>query len=324
MLRQLCYSRRDIGLIWNTINQRTLSLEGFASGVPITTLDAQYNEIKGGGKGYATYDDLLHLNEQGLKEQYGQLYDSISAAARHLDVVKNAQVTRPRDAGQRRVPTRHRRRAASVPTTISFNPSEEGDVVRVTNPFLLEHMFTTEDEEPQQEYDPDHNSHDLSGDTLRRLASTTPYPPTLRVARKNEEENQKSRLVLLFRAFEPVHGFRARRFAQNDNIPAPPVVGTVEFKALVWPHLHRSIYCNSSFLSLTSSSKDALRRIELEFSKDGTERHFAIFSFDAVLQSAERRYGAGNGFYHVRSFFEKDEISSLPDGYTGPSEVRLI
>lgn len=325
MCRLLNYSRQSVGLIWNKINERKLRREGFSAGVPLTTLDAQYNEIKGGGKGYACFNELLHLNEQGLKGQYTQTYNNVVRTARRLRLYKATRTARDRNPGQHRAQLRRRRRAASLPTTISVESLESSDQddLPVTNPFLLNHMFRIEEEgEHQQDHGPNHTIHNPGPtNTLRRMASTTPYPPVLRVTRKAEAD-KKSRLVLLFRAFEPEHGFRARCFLQNNNIPAPPVAGTKEFKDLVWPHLHRSVYCDSSFVSLTSSSKDALRRIELDFSKDGTERSLAIFSFDAVLETAVKRYGSGSGFYHVRSFFEKDDISDLPDGYTGPSEVR--
>ena len=100
--------------------------------------------------------------------------------------------------------------------------------------------------------------------------------PKLMIEIDGEESQTRRHPTLLYRAFDPSHGFVARRFLQTDNIPDPPSVTSKEFNQDVSAHLDPDNRTNGPFLSFTQFPQVALKMIQ----KPGIAKSFAVFLFN--------------------------------------------
>ena len=120
--------------------------------------------------------------------------------------------------------------------------------------------------------------------------------PRLRLQFNSEGKLVQTRPRLLFRAFNPNHRLRARRFlAESTDIPAPPDYDTAEFHDIVTKHLFEDKTFASPFISFTESPTRALEII----AKAKCSLSLAIIDYNELEADMKRRFGCGNGLWLV-------------------------
>lgn len=104
--------------------------------------------------------------------------------------------------------------------------------------------------------------------------------PLLFTNEADENGKQTKHPVLLFRAFNPNTGFRARRFAGSEKITSPPAFLSSEFRRDIEKHLRFDTEHDSPFLSLTASSRRAFNIVL----RSKAETHFAVFTYSGLRE----------------------------------------
>lgn len=311
------YERKHVGPIWSQIFRTQLTVEGFNDGIPATTLDAQYQELKGGGVGYEIYTHINDATQESIERQYGAYLDEIRQAILHLDLRITFRASRLSRPARRINPPRRPAQRRAIPASIA---SEEDSAIS-----------NSESVRPElQQFAFHHSPYFTNRDPVQAAhaceRSETPVPPILNISTDRYGVASRQHPLLLFRATPTITSFCSRKF---DNwsmvIPHPPVFGSQEFKDIVWPHLERDRSYPSPFISFAQNPRNAVRRIELTRSEEVEKKMFlAIFAFNDLEADAKEQYGEATGPYLVRSLFSAKEISDLPDGYKGTGEVSLV
>lgn len=127
--------------------------------------------------------------------------------------------------------------------------------------------------------------------------------------------NTRRHPTMLFRAFEPAHNFKARRFV-SAPVTTPPAFLSDDFRTEVEPHLNKDETFLSPFISTTESSHNALR---LAKRSSGT-RGFAVFHYDEVYSMRSKKNSAGP--WLVPTICKK-HLLELPGGYRGRGELLI-
>ncbi|KAL2439104.1 hypothetical protein ABEF95_015919 [Exophiala dermatitidis] len=125
----------------------------------------------------------------------------------------------------------------------------------------------------------------------------------LRISFDNQGRRVHTHPRLLFRAFEPAHGLKARRYLDDSfesAIPPPPAFGTSAFRHLVEQHL-REVPFSSPFLSWSQNPRRALDLIE----KGVKPRFLAVIDYNDYCEELESRFGRGVGLWLVPSICER-------------------
>ncbi|EHY52357.1 hypothetical protein ABEF92_007846 [Exophiala dermatitidis] len=125
----------------------------------------------------------------------------------------------------------------------------------------------------------------------------------LRISFDNQVRRVHTHPRLLFRAFEPAHGLKARRFLDDSSesaIPPPPAFGTSAFRHLVEQHL-REVPFSSPFLSWSQNPRRALDLIE----KGAKPRFLAVIDYNDYCEELESRFGRGVGLWLVPSICQR-------------------
>lgn len=177
-------------------------------------------------------------------------------------------------------------------------------------------------------------------DTLEALdendfsKSASRLKPRLKIQFNSKGTAAPKRPRLLFRAFDPQHGLRARRFLNSSGeIPSPPGYETRAFSELASRHLFENKAFQSPFLSFTENPMRAMEII----SASKSSLSLAIIDFLDVEENLEGRFGEGNGIWLVPSVCKDHKLNRLrkihdnrPSGlkgpqkyYTGTGEVSL-
>lgn len=316
------YERKHIAPIWSHIFQNRLTFEGFTHGIPATTLDAQYQEMKGGGSGHEIHTHISDATQELVEREYRTYLDEIRQAIQRLGngiMFRSsalAKSTRPQPRARRPA----LRRAVSIPLTVvsdaTSNVEEAADRHLGLKKFAYQaNPFTTSAAHAPPTLNEDRQHH--------ARTSETPLPVALNIRTDANGTIVRPHPLLLFRATPTINHFRSRKFADRDaNIPPPPVFGSKEFKAIVWPHLERDKSYLLPFISLAQNPRNALRRVETARSEESDKKMFlTIFAFNDLQADGKNRLGSDSGPYLVRSLFTAKEISDLPDGYKGSGEV---
>jgi hypothetical protein len=139
-------------------------------------------------------------------------------------------------------------------------------------------------------------------------ATATRMNPRLSLQFNNQGKVALKRPRLLFRAFDPSHGLRARHFlAPSARITQPPSSNT-EFGDLARRHLCEDKTFSSPLLSFTQSPTRALKII----AKDKqTSKALAIIDFNDLEEKITRTYGAGNGPWFVPNVCGTHDLKNL-------------
>lgn len=165
------------------------------------------------------------------------------------------------------------------------------------------------------------------------FSRTSPYSPKLRINRDLNNRKVQERPRLLFRAFRPEHGLRARRY-QDTSLPvtSPPILGSIELKDEVLAHLSEDTTYESPFLSFTSSLKRALKIIK----QAPHVLHLAVIDYNVVQKCLEQRFGEYSIIWLVPEICKTYKLDDLKKvdcppasrsgtrdrkGYTGRDEV---
>ncbi|KIW72203.1 hypothetical protein PV04_00415 [Phialophora macrospora] len=140
-------------------------------------------------------------------------------------------------------------------------------------------------------------------------ATATRMNPRLRLRFDNQGKSAFERPRLLFRAFDPSHGLRARRFlVPSTRITQPPSYDTDEFGDLARRHLCEDKTFPSPLLSLTQNPARALKIIEKD---KQTSRGLAILDYNDLEEKMIQRYGKGNGVWLVPKVCEDHDLDNL-------------
>lgn len=313
-------TRKSLTSLFNKIHETTLAREGFRSGLKRTTLDAQFSEIKSGGKGYNIWLKVTETAPLDFEKVFPRITQKIEQAARFLRLPVRYGRSFRVSSLSRHPRLNRRRRAMSTPAmsiTESLAPesSDQELSIHEQEEWPASRLHPMADIPIRPTYDEP---------TFRDFLSATPQPPELRSNLDAQGNTTRPHPTLLFRAYTPEHQFRARKFQDFAiSIPKPPPIASDEFRGLVWPHLQRNRSYHSPYISMAQNARNALRRIELGYAEDcNYQRRLAIFVFNELQLDANTNYGPDAGPILVRSLFGKYEISDLPDGYLGCGEVR--
>ncbi|KAK5101472.1 hypothetical protein LTR24_000528 [Lithohypha guttulata] len=309
------YERKYIAPIWSHIYRREITAEGFTNGIPPTTLDAQYQEMKGGGTGYEIYTHINNATQSLIEREYGAYLQKIRRAIQdlNLDVAfRTSKLGRPKKSqNPQQRPTK--RRAVSIPVTVASEPvSAAGEFTNI-RPELQGFIHHS------SPYFADSRS---TKDRLEERVKA-PVPPILKISTDSYGNTTRIHPLLLFRATPTITSFCSRGYPNPATIiPSPPTFASPEFRQIVWPHLQRCRkYERSPFISLAQNPRNALRRVEIARSEESDKKMFlVIFAFNDVQADAEAQFGKDTGPYLVPSLFTATDVSDLPDGYTGVGE----
>jgi len=323
LLKRSC-ERKHIAPIWSRIFRTRLAIEGFPNEIPATTLDAQWQELRGGGTGYEIFAHISSASQNLVEREYRAHLDEIRRAIQDLSLGIAFRITKRCELTGSHAPQRRpaRRTVPSIPDVVPSNKSalaraNTGDRLGFQqfayqgSPYFADARLPTAVETPA---------------SYSRRTTEEPVPPCLQINTDLKGNTTQSHPLLLFRATPSINKFVSRRYTnQFSVIPPPPAFGSQEFKDIVWPHLQRDKSYKSPFLSLAQNSRNAVRRVELARSEEVDKKMFlVVFAFNDVQADAAKRFGGSGGPYLVSSLFSKKEISDLPDGYKGAGEVRVF
>jgi hypothetical protein len=163
-------------------------------------------------------------------------------------------------------------------------------------------------------------------------ATASRINPRLRISfnLKGKSASQGQRPRLLFRAFNPAHGLRARQFLHSSQeVPPPPTMNNLG--DMVFRHLSIDENFQSPFLSWTESALRALKLI----AKSASPLYLAVVDYNVYEDAQEGNFGERTGLWLVPKLCEsfgfteleklQDEPSTLAPrnrkGYTGIGEV---
>ncbi|KAJ9605159.1 hypothetical protein H2200_010549 [Cladophialophora chaetospira] len=162
-------------------------------------------------------------------------------------------------------------------------------------------------------------------------ATATTINPRLRLRFNKEGKLAHTRPRLLFRAFDPTHKLRARKFLANTSaIPAPPDYDSNDFHDLVSKHLHEDKTFASPFISITENPARALEIIN----KAKTPLSLAIIDYNELEADMKQRFGFGaiwlvpvicrdHGLDRLTRIHDDRAVQPKPEGarhYTGAGE----
>lgn len=324
ILLKLKYSRKCIARVFNHLLARTLIAEGFSCGLSAPALDAQFQEIKVGGKGYDLYAEISGLSEPRVEIEYGRHLRDIEATARSLSLTlepipstkKRATMNRPiRSRGARTIRMRCRQRSQTGETSPWATRRQEMTALRHREfAHKISPFFSTDTPVRHAESTSIPTSYARDGETIS---------PALRITHDSNGNKVQQRPLLLFRSTDNPHTFRARRFRDNHvHVPQPNAFNSKEYRTWALPHLERDKRYPSRFLSFAQNARNAIGRIETATSEDiDTKKFLTIFSFNDVEANATRNFGPEAGPHLASMLFKGGQESYLPKGYTGGGEV---
>lgn len=245
------YDRKHIAPIWTYLFSTRLTIEGFLNGIPSTTLDAQYQEMKGGGTGYEIYTHITDATPNIIERDYGAYLQDIRRAIQDLSLEIREKTQKPS--------TTLRSRAVPVPVSVAREPASVNGEVTSIRPILRSFLHY-----PSPYFTDNQTTTSVINKVRTHERVETPFPPVLSIS--TDYYNNQSRLhpLLLFRATPIVAHFRSRRHADPAAIiEKPSPFASQEFRQEVWPHLERDRRYLSPFISLAQNPRNALRRVEI-------------------------------------------------------------
>ena len=334
-----CYimTRSDQQQIFNVICKETLKREGYDSD-SYSGVNAQMKELKAGGKGFRFWRIVMELPAASVMAIFSDERKSIEEAAGQVGVVLELSSEFDEFVSQAKAPAMKERISGSVQVAQATLQLPKSDIMAevsvkstaLSNPrriFIGVEIPMTHkagrNKLPRREIisaSPPRREENIL-DILRRVRLS----PKLR-SNKDFEGNFSigGHPTILFRAFEPEHRFRARRFLASDtDIPTPPHVGSLKFLNEVERHLRVDKTYASPVISVTEHARNALRKIATE----KPARSLAIFDYFEVEEDLVERYGTRCRPYLVPNICDKHGLHGdreLPKGYRGRGEVRCL
>lgn len=177
--------------------------------------------------------------------------------------------------------------------------------------------------------DDEHHFQEFSDNDFSTTASR--MDARLRITFDNRKRRVNTHPRLLFRAFEPAHGLKARQFLGNSALrtpqPPPPDFESSDFRSLARRHLRQETFA-SPFLSWSQNPARILRLIE----NSGKPRFLAIIDYNDYAEELENRFGRV-GIWLVPEICRRHQFYDLGKvgenakrrpGYTGIGEVSEL
>lgn len=324
--------------IWNDLHKQPLAREGFpASGLPLSTMQSQVAHLR---RSRATsWDVVAGLTISQAWNRFAKQRNTIEKAAGRLNIRLKVRV-------QSLAPG-----TVALTTVAPAAQYVQGAVVQPSDrtSIITAHAHDWEDSSSESD------GHDRKSPCLRRLnaslirsyafdatdpsvaraeQTTAPtsistsmtdpdqrLPPRLRLNLSGAPNSPSGAPTLLFRAFLPGHGFKARKFLDNpgERVPPPPPFQSETFRERVGPHLRENASYLSPFISLAQNPLNALKRI----TKSGLPLSFAIFYFQDVMDDGIARYGdlCQPYPYLCPKIVGEHDLDDLPGHYNGAGEV---
>lgn len=359
-------SNHEITAIFNSFRKIELSQEGFAAGLTAATVLAQRNDIKRTIRGDSYRKILDSTSVESVRNDYRDLKDGIEDAARRLGVVLKLRATEnaPRPI-QLPAPsaklsdwttdsTTSRLSSHEAEDVMDESPGKKRRVYRTPSPRKRpssHHMGGLRDlqsESPGSDfsepssassfddscspgsYVPNSDSEDeqmMLGDN-HFSATASRIIPLLKIQFDSRGRATQKHPRLLFRAFQPGHGLRARAFQNiaGDILPPPPYDHPV-FRNIAHRHLCEDHCFDSPFLSWTENPARALRIIE----EKASPRYLSVVDYNDFDDDLVVKYGRGNGLWLVKQMCDDQGFGDLQKigqdrashyrGYTGTGEV---
>ncbi len=326
--------------IFNHLIYERLLKEGITDGLAATTISAQVYDLKRTSRGqdfqkiqfmsldqarkeYHPYKDKVELAAQSLKislrlrlhtpepqktspskrgalasrDEWSSSSDSDSDMTGGKEAIKN-DFSRNKRRKSEFAPLN---RLASAKATTRPRARREPTEDTIFTSASFETMTT--DSCSRGSYNPDSEDEDDDrlGEENDFSSTATRMDFRLKINFNNKGRPRHIRPRLLFRAFDPKHKLRARRFlSATIPIPLPPGSQSDDFERLASKHLHEDKTFASPFLSLTDSIARALDII----AKAQYPLSLAIFDYNDLEEDVESRYGKENGLWLVPKFCE--------------------
>lgn len=317
-------SMNDQVRVFNHMFAETLSHEGFNDGLTLGALRAQLADLRTTPRG-ETYRAFLSLSPNQALEKSRQIRDRIEEAADgiHLSLwVRQLLDDQPTSVRERNVsPSPVKRRRLRYTSESSPSSSEDSETS------CSQGSWETGIDTDESDFDR------FNEDAFSRVSRVS---PVLRTGRDLHNRRVQERPRLLFRAFDPEHQLRARRFlATAASIPAPPTFASTKFKEEVYPHLSEDRNYSSPFLSFTSNIGRTLKIIK----KADHVLHLAILDYNVLEKSLANRFGEHDriylapdickqcGFDNLQKTNRQPSSTATARGrkpYTGRDEVHLL
>ena len=342
--------------IWNHIHKEVLASEGYPdSGYGLQPMLTQVDWMKRGGAGSQIWKSVREVPLHRARQAFSTHKDVIEEAAQQLRIqlklrlgtpqqevapVKQAPANKPMPP--KAFSTRSSQHIATARADEWSSSSDEDDEDQ-NSPCARRHMTLNPSFQRQKTLNAtlirsfafDAGSQDLSAaehspksgnrqQTDDYLNIGRPQDRPRLVAKNLSSPGTPRQPTLLFRAFLPGHGFKARKFlAENKRAPPPPPMASETFLEMVDPHLRQYLPENatylSPFISLTESPGRALKFVH----KKQLPHSLAVFEANAISKDGKDRYGdvCIPYPYLVPGICKTHEIDDLPGKYVGNGEV---
>ncbi|KIX96074.1 uncharacterized protein Z520_08329 [Fonsecaea multimorphosa CBS 102226] len=148
--------------------------------------------------------------------------------------------------------------------------------------------------------------------------------PRLKLTFNNRGKETQQRPRLLFRAFEPEHGLRARCFqglSPLAPLPAPSTYDHNKFKDSAYRHLIQDKTFSSPFLSFTENPHRALGA---HLAKSPERRSLAILDHNILEEEYRKAYGTDTGIWLVPELVKEYDFNDLRKVDHDPSLHNVV
>jgi hypothetical protein len=337
--------------LFSAVIQRRLDEEGLYEGLSSAAVHAQVKDLRESSRGLQ-FRQIQAMGTNETRRQFRTFVAKIEAAARALGInlqhalakstnatlaslENSAGRTLPHTGLSGRMPTQRRGAVEKVEVQSTQDPIvRDSSVTTAVTGTSLSSLTT--DSDSLCSYEPDSDEEDIyfrPPGPESFSATSLRIPPQLTINFDAKGRPARPRPRLLFRAFEPAHGLRARRFLTVSSIASPPAYESQEARMMFYRHLSEEKSFQSPLISLTQSPRRALSLIQ----KATEPRYFAVLDYLDVEQQIRQTFenNAGPwlvpsvckdfGFDALRKVSESGPTADIQDfkGYVGFGEVSL-
>ena len=316
-------SRAEQQKTFNIIYRDTLASEGYSSGT-YGGLSAQINDLKKGGSGSEHWRMVMQMPLGEAMSTFADQRREIERTAKTLQIGVHPKLVLGASSSERTRALENQKTRSRT----SVAKGNDGEAIQASTRKELRQSFVAVEIPTTMERGETYTKLNTTGAGLRALSEedinevlrNVRLSPKLRINLDFEGNHAQEHPRLLFRAFEPVHGFRARRFLnKGKTISGPPPYSKVQYRTAVEPHLNVNKTYKSPVISLTESVSYAMRIVD---SNVIPARSFAVFDFHDIDEDT-KRFGS-RCKPRLVPVICKDHQLQLLNGYTGRGEVSLL
>ena len=326
-------SRSDQQRIFNAVYTKKLALEGYAADT-YRGLASQINDLKKRGSGSEHWNTVIQMPLGQALNTFQVQRRGIERAARKLNIGIHPRLVvtiAARDILSRLSPSKRTRFLIQdayiyIYTHKCVSQDSHEIAIRTSTPKKPGQIFVAV-EVPLKRQIKRAIANTLSNrmsplyeEDIENILCNVRPPPRLRIYENYEGYHAPGQPRLLFRAFDPSHYFRARRFLDaRKKIQDPPSYGSTLFRNAVEPHLSVDKTYKSPVISLTESASYTARTVDSDMTP---VRSFAIFDYHEIEEDTER-FGI-QCKPRLVPVICKDYGLNLQGCYTGRGEVSLV